>query len=563
MNPQQRDEDQDGIGDLCEVAVVDIDGDGIINEEDNCVDTYNDGQRDRDDDGVGDACDNCPQAPNFDQADSDMNQIGDACEMTRDRDNDGVLDLADNCISVPNTNQFDRDDDGVGNPCDSCPEISNADQLDQDGDGVGDACDDASAQLAITLSWDSEDYDLDLHLIRPDGTFFNRESDCMSFNRSPSWCQPGLLNDAPSSGGTEERMELEDPTPGLYTIGIDLYVGNSNSGRSTSPATVSIYCGDLEVVVFGPQIITSEDSRDRGFWEVAQVNPDTCEITPIDEERSSSCDTPGRCDCTDCQQGPCSPDVCASENFCEPTTGLCTDLCDTVDCAPGLLCQSSTGECVECVENDDCEDGAFCEASSGECLSSEELQCRPCEGIGTCPEGSYCLLYNDGQGPFACGLACEDDSDCGGDNFTCYRVTRNNQRVGACVELEFACQGDPCEGVVCEGEQQCNPETSQCVDCLERDDCSSDLVCIEGDCVEPISRESSTWGNNGEPPFCMDDTSCTEDEACTQIFTQQFCVMDCNENLPCPDNLICCQGFGNRGCVSPENDLTRFLNCSD
>ena len=46
----------DGIGDVCD---PDIDGDGLLNEVDNCQYIHNVDQLDSDGDGVGDACDNC------------------------------------------------------------------------------------------------------------------------------------------------------------------------------------------------------------------------------------------------------------------------------------------------------------------------------------------------------------------------------------------------------------------------------------------------------------------------------------------------------------------------
>ena len=77
-------------------ACVDSDGDGVCDEEDNCVAKPNANQADRDRDGVGDVCDNCPDVPNPDQKDSNGNGIGDACEGGKcDLDKDGDIDKAD------------------------------------------------------------------------------------------------------------------------------------------------------------------------------------------------------------------------------------------------------------------------------------------------------------------------------------------------------------------------------------------------------------------------------------------------------------------------------------
>jgi hypothetical protein len=58
-----------------------------------------------------------------------------------DLDGDAVFDDADNCVGTPNPDQADADEDGVGDACDNCPDVVNPDQLDTDGDGIGDACD--------------------------------------------------------------------------------------------------------------------------------------------------------------------------------------------------------------------------------------------------------------------------------------------------------------------------------------------------------------------------------------------------------------------------------------
>jgi len=93
---------------------------------------------DSDEDLIPNEYDNCPDVSNSDQADWNMNGIGDACE---DLDNDGVIDLEDNCINVSNPYQDDVDNDGIGDECDNCSSFPNTNQFDMDGDGEGDECD--------------------------------------------------------------------------------------------------------------------------------------------------------------------------------------------------------------------------------------------------------------------------------------------------------------------------------------------------------------------------------------------------------------------------------------
>ena len=81
---------------------------------------------DADNDSVLDGADNCPNVANADQADNDNDGIGNVCDSTpdgetSDSDSDGVSDSLDNCPLVANSDQLDSDADGVGDACDSTP----------------------------------------------------------------------------------------------------------------------------------------------------------------------------------------------------------------------------------------------------------------------------------------------------------------------------------------------------------------------------------------------------------------------------------------------------------
>lgn len=120
----------------------DADGDGVADSQDNCPETANPEQADQDNDGVGDACDdsdgdgyldasdNCPNTPNTGQTDTDGDGEGDACDA--DDDGDGVDDSQDNCPKTPNPDQLDIDNDGTGDVCQENPPV------DEDGDRVPD-----------------------------------------------------------------------------------------------------------------------------------------------------------------------------------------------------------------------------------------------------------------------------------------------------------------------------------------------------------------------------------------------------------------------------------------
>lgn len=92
------------IGDTSVVETIrDTDGDGILDNLDNCIDVVNPGQEENDGDALGDACDRCPGVLGDSDHDEDLDQRPDACDA---------------CPGLDDFDGTDTDADGVGEACD-------------------------------------------------------------------------------------------------------------------------------------------------------------------------------------------------------------------------------------------------------------------------------------------------------------------------------------------------------------------------------------------------------------------------------------------------------------
>ena len=250
---EDEDLDLDGQSDPCD---VDDDGDGVIDEVDNCPRVTNVGQLDTDNDGNGDACDddddddgaaddedNCRTVPNASQTDTDGDGMGDAC--TGDKDSDGVLDPWDNCPFHPNLQQQDTDGDGIGNACDddddgdgqidpedNCPEVPNITQVDADGDGIGDACDPEPGLWLLSI----DNITHQLFKVNVETAETKLLCDLPSTDKYPSltFSRSGLLY---ASNNTEDRLDIINPCDCTITpVGPYGYTANM-VGITTDHAT--------------------------------------------------------------------------------------------------------------------------------------------------------------------------------------------------------------------------------------------------------------------------------------------------------------------------------------
>ena len=128
-----------------------------------------------------------------------------------------------------------------------------------------------------------------LHLLRAGGDRWRTNEDCYYVNcigRGPDWGGPGAednprLDIDNTSGFGPENINIEEPEPGVYRIGVYAYRGTARG------ATVRVHCGGSTTEpqeIFGPRRIDGTGST-HDFWRVADVRIEAgrrCSIEPVD-----------------------------------------------------------------------------------------------------------------------------------------------------------------------------------------------------------------------------------------------------------------------------------------
>lgn len=143
--------------------------------------------------------------------------------------------------------------------------------------------------LRVEMFWDTDGTDMDLHLLNPTATRWFSSDDCYYANclgGRLSWGGPGPEDDPSldldnTSGRGPENINIDEPFPGTYRVGVHAFRGN---GR----VSVRIYCGGSTTeprVTFGPTALLARGGGGaRDFWRVADVTIEAggrCTVTPL------------------------------------------------------------------------------------------------------------------------------------------------------------------------------------------------------------------------------------------------------------------------------------------
>ncbi len=123
--------------------------------------------------------------------------------------------------------------------------------------------------MSVTLTWSSNNTDVDLHFVRPNATPFNVPGDCHYLNLSPDWGTAGDTNDNPFldednvAGLGPENINLASAPAGNYSIYAHYF-----SDRLTGPTTVTV-----EVFVAGQSVArVNRLLLCNQLWHVGTIN---------------------------------------------------------------------------------------------------------------------------------------------------------------------------------------------------------------------------------------------------------------------------------------------------
>ena len=404
-----------------------------------------------------------------------------------------------------------------------------------------------------------------------------------------------------------ECEKTSDCKPGFYC---DLR--NNKCRERTATCTLDVDCGNNERCDNGSCVAKTTET----------VTPDGGNNEQTPENNNGLCGSRKSCtnfsDCASgetCNSGCCTPTCdankpCPDGLKCLISENRCVDCLVDGDCGGGsTLCESSancsTALVKRCASNTcadapcECGVGESCNATSGKCESQKTCpggvppdasgNCpTPCPGV-TCPSGQTpdpannctCIARKSWCEPCTtnaeCGLTglCVDDDkgnkycaeDCG---------PNRGAQEGTCSDSQsYSCFFDgknkfckpslgycPCLGTQCQGGQKCCPNTGQCQQCCNNQDCQAPQICHNvtyictqdlcagktcpsGQQCDPSDGQCKTNNSGPCPQPCQPGTCCnTTTLQCTASACQQAAC-----NPPCASGQDCCAFGGQNTCV--------------
>lgn len=123
--------------------------------------------------------------------------------------------------------------------------------------------------LHVELIW-SDEADVDLHLLRSEGSLFAQPTDCNYCDSNPEWGDALSNDDDPvlafdsygGSGTSKENINIDVPADDIYSVKVHYF---ADSGAGDVTATVNVYLnGALEATY--SKVLAEND-----VWDVAQI----------------------------------------------------------------------------------------------------------------------------------------------------------------------------------------------------------------------------------------------------------------------------------------------------
>lgn len=129
--------------------------------------------------------------------------------------------------------------------------------------------------IRVRLAWDTDGTDVDLHLIRPGGSYNDADGDCYfatcnEGDEGADWGEEGVVGDDPVldvddvDGYGPENIFLEPNEDGTYQVNVHYW---SDHGNGPSNAWVEVYIQGVRTAAFGAETLT-----DGQVWTVCTID---------------------------------------------------------------------------------------------------------------------------------------------------------------------------------------------------------------------------------------------------------------------------------------------------